>query len=175
MGGCFMRNKEVYFNGVLKNKLGVQDYDSLHLIIRDTIDDNLEKVMSENNFDLSINYIRSIHYQLFKSIYYFAGSFRNVNIIKKEPFLLGYELEFTDYTKIKQELAVFPQDYKEQQHNIIKQIVEKLVLLWKTHPFRAGNTITCVVFVCKYVENTFGYNIYPEIKKDYIKFYVALF
>lgn len=169
-----MKNRQTYVNGVLKNKLKIRDYNELHLIIRDTIDKNIEKFMLENDFELSTNYIRNIHYELYKSIYFFAGYFRNINITKKEPFLLGYELGFTDYKQIEKELFIFPQSYELQGDKMIKQIVEKVSVLWKTHPFRAGNTITCIVFVCKYVEKTYGYNIYEEIKKDYTRFYVAL-
>lgn len=166
-----MNNK---YEVTLKNKLNITDYQELHFAIREILDIKIPIVMSLDNFEPTINCLKQLHILLFDSIYDFAGQFREVNITKTEPFLFGYEIEFIDHQEISNILSTFPHTYANTKDKTIKEIVENLTFLWKTHPFRAGNTITCLIFTCKHVEKVFGYNIYDEIKKDYVKFYVAL-
>ena len=64
--------------GILKNKLGINDYDKLNQAEADLTFSkflNIEKTF-RTNFD--INYVKAIHKHIFEDIFDWAGEFRNV-------------------------------------------------------------------------------------------------
>ena len=50
----------------------------------DKVSCRIAGLLAENSFSLSVRTIKDIHRRLFEDIFSFAGSFRNVNISKKE-------------------------------------------------------------------------------------------
>ena len=63
----------------------------------DFVSTRIVRLLSEDNFELSIEYIKYIHQYLFKDIYEFAGKFRKVNISKSEKILNYDSVAYGDY------------------------------------------------------------------------------
>ena len=70
------------------------DYDEFEC---DFVSTRIVQLLSEDNFELSIEYIKYIHQYLFKDIYEFAGKFRKVNISKSEKILNYDSVAYGDY------------------------------------------------------------------------------
>lgn len=61
----------------------------------------MKKLLCENNFELSVAYLKFIHKYLFHDIYEYAGEFRNINFSKHEEVLHGDSVAYGDYKLIK--------------------------------------------------------------------------
>ena len=90
--------------GILKNKLGINDYDMLNQAEADLTFSkflNIEKTF-KTKFD--INYVKAIHKHIFEDIFDWAGEFRNVPIVKEEIVLPGLSLNYAESKEIPQRL-----------------------------------------------------------------------
>ena len=98
--------------------------------------------------------LKSIHRELFSGILKseWVGSYRKVNLTKKEPVLNGKSVQYADYPMIEEALRY---DF-EMQRNVhyylpfdpkqIEAMARFTSNIWQTHPFREGNTRTIAVF-----------------------------
>ncbi len=98
----------------------------------------------------------TIHKYLFGDIYEWAGTFRKENLYKSERVLSGGSAEYADYREIESRLKFLLQEYKgidwvEEAKNR-DMIAEFLLELWSIHPFREGNTRTCITFLWHYLK-----------------------
>lgn len=82
--------KQYYLEKVTINEV---NYDELEC---DLVSTRIVKLLEEDNFDLSIDYIKYIHQYLFKDIYKFVGKFRKVNISKLENILNNDSVVYGD-------------------------------------------------------------------------------
>ncbi|NLC87592.1 MAG: hypothetical protein GX682_02290 [Clostridiaceae bacterium] len=139
-------------NGILKNKLGIANYDELNSAEKDITFSKLinSSTLLHRNFDIS--FIKSIHKHIFEDIFDWAGTFREVPIIKEEIVIPGLSLDYTKHEKIEKELSECLEKLNNTDWNSLS-LDEKTVTFtkyitqfWKIHPFRDGNTRTTLTF-----------------------------
>lgn len=97
----------------------------------------------------------SVHKYLFEDIYEWAGKIRDENLYKAERVLSGGSAEYSDYQKIEEELNSLFSFYGRlnwtKQTDLAITVSNFLLSLWSIHPFREGNTRTCVTFLWHYL------------------------
>lgn len=97
----------------------------------------------------------AIHKYLFGDIYEWAGTFRKENLYKNERVLSGGSAEYADYHDIEKKLEETLRDYSSVKWKEIVDssnvVADFLLDLWSIHPFREGNTRTCITFLWHYL------------------------
>ena len=137
----------------------------------DLVSTRIVQLLGDNNFELSIDYIKYIHKYLFKDIYDFAGNFREVNFSKTEIILNKDSVAYGDYKQIKNSLEYdisleLNKNYKEMSIvELINSIAKFTSSIWQVHPFREGNTRTTALFIEKYLISL-GYNVDNTMFKE---------
>ena len=105
-------------------------------------------------FDM--DHLIAIHKYLFGDIYEWAGEFRDENLYKSERVLSGGSAEYADYHDVERKLEALLNKYKKtgwmKDADISELVSEFLLELWSIHPFREGNTRTCVTFLWHYLK-----------------------
>ena len=81
----------------------------------------------------------NIHKYLFGDIYEWAGTFRKENLYKSERVLSGGTAEYADI------------DWRKTAKKGYV-VSDFLLALWIIHPFREGNTRTCITFLWNYLK-----------------------
>lgn len=148
---------DLYFidgTGTLNNKFNIVDSNELR---KKEVEITLNKLTNlyinpiKGNFDAE--HLIKIHKYLFDDIYYFAGKYRNVNIMKNvgSPFM--------DYKNIEKELNDYLKDIDSKvlknsnSHFLYAENLAKLYhRLIQIHPFREGNGRAIREFLREYVE-----------------------
>lgn len=106
-------------------------------------------------FTYNTEHLMNVHKYLFGDIYEWAGEFRKENFYKSERVLSGGSAEYADYHEIKKKLANLFQKYESFEWNkteeLEKEVADFLLELWSIHPFREGNTRTCITFLWHYL------------------------
>lgn len=102
-----------------------------------------------------VNHLVNIHKYLFGDIYEWAGTFRGENLYKSERVLSGGSAEYADYRDIESKLEELLNKYKtlnwKEVSDLGDSVSEFLLELWSIHPFREGNTRTCITFLWHYM------------------------
>ena len=146
--GLFQNGKDVLinkFNIKDSKKLDKVEYTYVSLNITYIIDNPI-KINSV--FDICI-----IHKILFKDIYEWAGTFRNLNIYKEEPILTGLSVKYSEYKNINRDLNSLDKRFKSTKWNELshEDTIDEVILiiskLWKIHCFREGNTRAVTTFL----------------------------
>ena len=136
---------------VLKNNFNERDPRVLSQLERmytgARIIDLLKKPL-DGNFDIA--HLKKIHHYIFQDIYPWAGTIRTVNISK--------EILFCDAQYIEKELNKIFLQLKQEQYlknctdkDIAKRAAYYLGEINAIHPFREGNTRTCITFLWHYL------------------------
>lgn len=98
----------------------------------------------------------NIHKYLFGDIYEWAGTFRKENLYKSKRVLSGGSAEYADYHEIEKALKGLFQKYRkiDWEKPIQKgdMVSDFLLELWSIHPFREGNTRTCITLLWHYLK-----------------------
>lgn len=142
-----------YENCILKNKLGILDKERLKQAESDIVITRIAEVFSNIHFEPTSNYFKELHKFLFKDVYDFAGNYRSIHIEKNERVLQGLSVDYTEPEKIDAEVEkvfeiIRTTDFRSlDSDEKVYYITDVLVSLWKAHPFREGNTRTCLVFL----------------------------
>lgn len=137
----------------------------------DLVSLRIVELLENNNFELSIDFIKEIHKYLFKDIYEFNGKFRQIDITKKEYILNGNTVTYSSYETIKKSLEYDLEIEKTKVYNnmsivdVINSITNFTSHIWQVHPFREGNTRTTAVFIIKYLMSL-GYNVNNNLFKE---------
>ena len=137
----------------------------------DFVSARIVELLSINNFELSVNYLKYIHKYLFQDIYEFAGKFREVNISKRERILNNDSVAYGDYKTLKDSLEYDIENEKEINYSklsirdVINGITDFSSRIWQVHPFREGNTRVTAVFIEKYLIDL-GYSVDNTLFKD---------
>ncbi len=107
-------------------------------------------------YTYDMEHMVNIHKYLFGDIYEWAGNFRKENLYKSERVLSGGSAEYADYHEIKKCLKRLLQEYADiDWKKTMKKgdvVSDFLLALWSIHPFREGNTRTCITFVWHYLK-----------------------
>ena len=129
------------------------------------------ELLSIDNFELSVDYLKYIHKYLFQDIYEFAGEFKDRNWSKKEPILNRDTALYGDYKTVKESLEYDISLEKEKKYKemsiveVIENITKFSSSIWQVHPFREGNTRTTALFIEKYLISL-GFNVDNTLFKD---------
>ncbi len=145
------KDKTVYDNGVLINKLGIQDAELLDKVEREITSFKLAKLyLKEGHGYFNLRHFFSIHKYLFEDIYPFAGKPREEVISKRIPFCRP-EYIIDELRKVLRRADI---RYKliTNKEELVKFITD---LYWNIdiiHPFREGNGRCEREFIRQYVK-----------------------
>ena len=103
------------------------------------------------SYTYDVEHLVNIHKYLFGDIYEWAGTFRKENLYKSERVLSGGSAEYADYHEIEDRLEKLLEEYANVDwKNCTSKgdvVSDFLLALWSIHPFREGNTRTCITFL----------------------------
>ena len=157
--------KEYY---VEKEKNNDVDHNELEC---DLVSTRIVELLQEDNFELSIDYLKYVHKYIFQDVYEFAGEFRKVDFSKHERILNNDSVAYGDHKLLEQSLDYDitlekNKNYKEMNIvDVINNITDFSSRIWQIHPFREGNTRTTALFIEKYLISL-GYNVDNTLFKD---------
>lgn len=129
----------------------------------DFVSMRIVELLDQDNFKLSVDYLKYIHKYLFQDVYEFAGEFRKIDFSKHEKILNNDSVAYGDSKTLNESLEYDislekEKDYKDMNIvEVINNITDFTSSIWQVHPFREGNTRTIVVFIYKYL-NSLGFN-----------------
>ena len=130
----------------------------------DLVSTRIVELLQEDNFELSVDYLKYVHKYLFQDVYEFAGEFRKVDFSKHERILNNDSVAYGDHKLLEQSLDYDitlekNKNYKEMNIvDVINNITDFSSRIWQIHPFREGNTRTTALFIEKYLVSL-GYNV----------------
>lgn len=172
-----MKDPYVYEDtGVLKNKLGIKNYDEL---VKAESDISFAKLLTVDRDvdcnEFGIDYLKNIHKYILDDIYDWAGEFRTVPMEKPERVLDGQSVEYAYPTEIleKTKHALHKlnainwnaQQLDDKAMNFSKLIAE----LWQVHPFRDGNTRTITTFAFRFADER-GFGMQRSLLLDHFTY-----
>ena len=137
----------------------------------DLVSTRIVELLQENNFELSIDYLKYVHKYLFQDVYEFAGEFRKVDFSEHERILNNDLVAYGDHELLEQSLDYDITLEKNKNYNemnivdVINNITDFSSSIWQIHPFREGNTRTTAIFIEKYLVSL-GYNVDNTLFKD---------
>lgn len=137
----------------------------------DLVSTRIVELLQEDNFELSVDYLKYVHKYLFQDVYEFAGEFRKVDFSKHERILNNDSVAYGDHKLLEQSLDYDitlekNKNYKEMNIvDVINNITDFSSRIWQIHPFREGNTRTTALFIEKYLVSL-GYNVDNTLFKD---------
>ena len=120
---------------------------------------NITRILNESSFSFSVPGFMSIHQEIFKGIFKFAGQFRDYNITKEEWILDGDTVLYSPARDLKSMIAYDLQQEREFDYTgrdlsgIVSHIAQFTSGIWQIHPFGEGNTRTTAVFIIKYLRS----------------------
>ena len=142
----------------------------------DLVSTRIVELLEEDNFELSVNYLKYIHKYLFKDIYDFAGEFRKVDFSKHERILNNDSVAYGECRFLEQSLEYDislekKKNYKDMNIvDVINNITNFSSNLCQVHPFREGNTRTTALFIEKYLISL-GYTVDNTMFKEKSVYY----
>lgn len=137
----------------------------------DFVSTRIVELLQEDNFELSVDYLKYVHRYLFQDVYEFAGNFRTLDFSKHEKILNNDSVAYGDCTTLKESLEYDISLEKEKNYKemniveVINNITKFSSSVWQVHPFREGNTRTTTLFIEKYLINL-GFNVDNSLFKD---------
>ena len=137
----------------------------------DFVSMRIVELLSLDNFEMSVDYLKYIHKYLFQDVYEFAGEFRKIDFSKHEKILNNDSVAYGDCKTLVESLEYDirlekDKNYKEMSIvEVIQNITDFSSSIWQVHPFREGNTRTMAVFIEKYLISL-GYNVDNSLFKD---------
>lgn len=142
----------------------------------DLVSTRIVELLQENNFELSIDYLKYVHKYLFQDVYEFAGEFRKVDFSKHERILNNDSVAYGDHKLLEQSLDYDITLEKNKNYNemnivdVINNITDFSSSIWQIHPFREGNTRTTAIFIEKYLVSL-GYDVDNTMFKEKSVYY----
>ena len=137
----------------------------------DFVSTRMVELLEEDNFELSIDYLKYIHKYLFQDIDEFAGEFRKIDFLKNEKILNNDTVSYGDFNKLDKSLKYDMEIEKYKNYDemsmveMINNITEFSSNIWQAHPFRDGNTRTTALFIEKYLVSL-GFDVDNTLFKD---------
>lgn len=161
---------------ILKNNLGITTSKELRQAETDIAIVKIAEFIQINYFEANIEYLKYINKYLFGDIYPFAGTFRDIPLIKHEQTLQGLSVEYSLPENIEKDLSIiferikntnFYELNKEKQIDYIGDVISEI---WQIHPFREGNTRTTLVFMRQMLKK-YGLFFSPSLFQSYGNFH----
>ena len=137
----------------------------------DFVSMRIVELLDQDNFELSVDYLKYIHKYLFQDVYEFAGEFRKSDFSKYEKILNNDSVAYGNCKTLNESLEYDISLEKEKNYNgmsiveVINNITDFTSNIWQVHPFREGNTRTTAVFIYKYL-NSLEFNQNISIYKN---------
>ena len=137
----------------------------------DFVSMRIVELLDQDNFELSVDYLKYIHKYLFQDVYEFAGEFRKIDFSKHEKILNNDSVAYGDSKTLKESLEYDISLEREKNYKdmsvveVINNITDFASNIWQVHPFREGNTRTTAVFIEKYLIHL-GYHVDNSLFKD---------
>ena len=137
----------------------------------DFVSMRIVELLDQDNFELSVDYLKYIHKYLFQDVYEFAGEFRKIDFSKHEKILNNDSVAYGDSKTLKESLEYDFSLEREKKYKdmsvveVINNITDFTSSIWQVHPFREGNTRTTAVFIEKYLIHL-GYHVDNSLFKD---------
>ena len=137
----------------------------------DFVSMRIVELLNQDNFELSVDYLKYIHKYLFQDVYEFAGEFRKIDFSKHEKILNNDSVAYGSSKTLNESLEYDISLEKEKSYKdmsiveVIKNITDFTSNIWQVHPFREGNTRITAVFIEKYLISL-GYNVDNSLFKD---------
>ena len=147
-----MKDPYILENGTLKNLLNITDEKELKKAERDIGFAKLMDIGELSNEKCDVELLKKIHKHIFEDIFDWAGEFRTVPMIKIEAVIPMVSIDYAEPKNIKKDLeSEVKKLEKENWENKdfdekIKSITKYASSIWRTHPFRDGNTRTTLAF-----------------------------
>ena len=152
------------------------DYNKL-IELRAIVSTRINELLKENDFEMSIDYLKYIHGYLFKDILEnTAGVIRNYNISKPEDILNGERVKFDDCHMIEIDLNYDMSDAKKlnwrwlSDEELLNKIAHFTSNIWNVHPFDNGNTRTVTVFISNFL-HTLDFKVDNHIFKSNSRYF----
>lgn len=148
-----MRDPYLYDDAdVLKNLANIKDPDLLSRAEADITNISMLAIYNQSYRVFDTKTLQDIHLNIFGQIYDWAGEFRTIQLAKYEDVLGGDTVRYTFPKQIKKELDVVMKEVKKlkrtdsNDNDIVFRLERIIATIWQIHPFREGNTRTCIVF-----------------------------
>ncbi len=157
--------REYYIEKENKNEINHNEMEC------DFVSTRIVELLQEDNFELSVNYLKYVHKYLFQDVYEFAGEFRKIDFSKHEKILNNDSVAYGSCTTLTASLEYDISLEKEKKYEemniveVINNITKFSSSIWQVHPFREGNTRTTALFIEKYLISL-GYNVDNSLFKD---------
>lgn len=137
----------------------------------DFVSARIVELLSIDDFDLSVDYLKYVHKFLFQDVYEFAGEFRKIDFSKHEKILNNDSVAYGDCNTLTESLEYDISKEKDKNYEemniveVINNITKFSSNIWQVHPFREGNTRTTALFIEKYLISL-GYSVDNTLFKD---------
>ena len=147
-----MKDPYILENGTLRNLLNITDEKELKKAERDIGFAKLMDIGELSNEKCDVELLKKIHKHIFEDIFDWAGEFRTVPMIKIEEVIPMVSIDYAQPKNIKKDLEsevkkLEKENWKNKDlDEKIKTITKYASSIWKTHPFRDGNTRTTLAF-----------------------------
>ena len=79
-------------------------------------------LLNEDNFELSLDYLKYVHKYLFQDVYEFAGEFRKIDFSKHEKILNNDSVAYGDCTTLRESLEYDISLEKEKNYNKMNMV-----------------------------------------------------
>ena len=168
-------SKYCYENGVLINKLGIQDLDLLHKTERNYTTFRISELeCGKKKINVfGVNGYLELHKLIFSDIYPFAGKIRDEAIYKSNsPYAEG-KTPFCYPTFIYQNLKYYLDEMKENvrkiksREDLVYYLAHYYGEINMVHPFREGNGRTLRTYLKLYVESINRYLPFDDVEIRY--------
>ena len=168
-----MRDPYLYDDvDILKNRGNIKDHDLLSRAEADITNLSMLAVYNQSYKVFDTRTLQEIHSDIFGQIYDWAGEFRTIQIAKYEDVLGGDTVRYTFPKQIKKELDVIMKEVKKlnrtgsNDKDIVFRLERIIATIWQIHPFREGNTRTCIVFAVLLAKHI-GFEVNHELFKTH--------
>jgi len=168
-----MRDPYLYDDvDILKNLANIKDHDLLSRAEADITNLSMLAVYNQSYKVFDTKTLQDIHSNIFGQIYDWAGEFRTIQIAKYEDVLGGDTVRYTFPKQIKKELDAVMKEVKKLKRtdsndkDIVFRLERIIATIWQIHPFREGNTRTCIVFAVLLAKHL-GFEVNQELFKTH--------
>lgn len=157
---------------ILKNLANIKDHDLLSRAEADITNLSMLAVYNQSYKVFDTKTLQDIHSNIFGQIYDWAGEFRTIQIAKYEDVLGGDTVRYTFPKQIKKELDAVMKEVKKlkgtdsNDKDIVFRLERIIATIWQIHPFREGNTRTCIVFAVLLAKHL-GFEVNHELFKTH--------
>lgn len=168
-----MRDPYLYEDvNVLKNRAGIRDNALLRVAEADITNLAMTGIYEKKYKKFNVDTILDIHRNIFGQIYEWAGEYRTIMMTKPEDVLGGDTVRYAYPKEIKKELAETMKEVGKlkrdgkNDRDVVFRLTRIIAAIWKTHPFREGNTRTVIVFAVLLAKHL-GFQVNHELFKEH--------